>query len=94
MVDHSGEGGGYVVGDLGGREGSGGGWGCGEPWLGRWEVRGMGGGDGCLLSGGEGVRGGVVLAFFLCGLEGRRLRSFRGFFGFSLQIGISFDPSP
>jgi len=62
--------------------------------LGRWEVRGMGDGDGCLLSGGEGVRGGVVLTFFLYGLEGRRLRSFRSFFGFSLQIGINFDPSP
>jgi len=54
----------------------------------------MGGGNGCLLSGGEGVRSGVVLVFFLCGLEGWRLHSFSGFFGFSLQIGISFDPSP
>jgi len=57
-------------------------------------VRGMGRGDGCLLSGGEGVRSGVVLTFFLCGLEGRRPRSFRGFLGFSLQIGINFDFSP
>ena len=87
-------GGGYVVGDLGGREGSGRGWGCGEPRLSRGEVRGMGRGNGCLLSGGEGVSSGVILAFFLCGLEGRRLCSFRGFLGFSLQIGISLDPSP
>jgi len=55
---------------------------------------GMGRGNGCLLGGGEGVRGGIVFTFFLCGLEGRRLRSFRSFFGFSLQIGIRFDLSP
>jgi len=54
----------------------------------------MGRRNGCLLSGGEGVRSGVVLTFFLFGLEGRRLRNFRGFLGFPLQIGISFDPSP
>jgi len=54
----------------------------------------MGRGNGCLLSGGEGVRSGVVFAFFLCGLEGRRPRNLRGFFGFPLQIGISFDLSP
>jgi len=65
-------------------EGSGRGWGCGEPWLTRWEVMGMGRSNGCLLGGGEGVRSGVVLAFFLCGLEGWGLRSFRGFLGFSL----------
>ena len=79
---------------MGGREGSGRGWGYGEPRLSRWEVRGMGRGNGCLLSGGEGVRSRVVLAFFLYGLEGRRLCSFKGFLGFPLQIGISFDPSP
>ena len=50
----------------------------------------MGRGNGCLLGGG-GVRSGVVLAFFLCRLQGRRLRSFRGFFGLSFQVGISFD---
>jgi len=32
--------------------------------------------DGCLLSGGEGVRGGVVLAFFLIGLVGQGLGDF------------------
>jgi len=30
-----------------------------------------GGNDGCLLSGGEGVRGGIVFTFFLVGLVGR-----------------------
>jgi len=55
---------------------------------------GMGGGNGCLLGGGECVRGGIVFTFFLCRLESRRLHSFGGFFGFSLQIGISLDPSP
>jgi len=54
---------------------------------------GMGGRDGCLLGGGEGVRGGVVFAFLLCGLEGQGPCSFRGFLGFSLQVGISFDLS-
>ena len=54
----------------------------------------MGRGNGCLLSGGEGVRSRVVLAFFLCGLEGRRFHSFRGFLGFSLKVGINFDLSP
>jgi len=32
---------------------------------------GMGGRGGCLLGSGEGMRGGVVFAFLLCGLEGR-----------------------
>ena len=49
---------------------------------------GMGGGKGCLLGGGEGVGGGIVFTFFLCRLEGRRLHSFRGFFSFSLQVGV------
>ena len=31
----------------------------------------MGGGNGCLLGGGEGGRGEVVFTFFFCGLEGR-----------------------
>jgi len=88
------EGGGYVVGDLGGRKGGGGGWGCGKPRLTRWKVMGMGRGNGCLLVGGEGVGGGIVFTFFLYGLESRRLHSFRGFFGFSLQVGINLDPSP
>jgi len=56
-------------------------------------VMGMGRGNGCLLGGGEGVGGGIVFTFFLCRLEIRRLHSFRGFFGFSLQVGIHLDPS-
>jgi len=58
-----------------------------------WEVMGVCGGKGCLLGGGEGVGGGIVCTFFLCRLEGRRLHSFRGFFGFSLQVGVCLDPS-
>ena len=77
--------GGYVVGDLGGREGSGRGWDGGI---------GMGGRDRCLQGSGEGMRSGVVFAFLLCGLEGRGPCSFRGFFGFSFQVGISFNSSP
>jgi len=34
------------------------------PWLSGWEVSGMGGGDGCLLGGGEGVRG--CMHWFWC----------------------------
>ena len=49
------EGGGNVVGDLGGREGGDGGWGCGKPRLTRWKVVGVDRGNGCLLGGGEGV---------------------------------------
>jgi len=88
------EGGGNVVGDLGGRKGGGGGWGYGKPRLTRWKVVGVGRGNGCLLGGGEGVGGGIVFTFFLCRLESRRLHSFKGFFGFSLQVGISLNPSP
>ena len=54
----------------------------------------MGGGDGCLLGGGEGVRGGVVFAFLLYGLEGQGPCSLKGFLGLSLQGGINFDLSP
>ena len=54
------------------------------PWLSGWEVSGMGGGNGCLLGGGEGVRGGVVFAFLFCGLEGRGPCSLRRLFGLSL----------
>jgi len=79
---------------LGGREGSGRGWGCGMSWLSGWEVSGVGGGNGCWLGGGEGVRGGVVFAFLLCGLEGWGPCSLRGFLGLSLQGRISFDLSP
>ena len=87
------EGGGYVVKGVGGGDGGGGSWGCSEPWLTGWKVMGMGRGNGCLLGGGEGVGGGIVFTFFLCRLEGRRLHSFRGFFGFSLQVGVCLDPS-
>jgi len=54
----------------------------------------MGRRDGCLLGGGEGVRGGVVFAFLLCGLEGRGPCGFRGFLGLSLQGGINLDLPP
>jgi len=47
-----------------------------------------------LLGSGEGMRGEDVFAFLLCGLEGRGPCSFRGFLGFFLQVGISFDLSP
>ena len=40
------EGGGNVVGDLGGRKGGGGGWECGKPRLTRWKVVGVGRGNG------------------------------------------------
>ena len=43
---------------------------------GRMDVCVMGRDDGCLLSGGEGVWGWVVLAFFLTGLVSRRLGGF------------------
>ena len=88
------EGGGYIVGDLGGREGSGRGWGCGMSWLSGWKVSGVGEGDRCLLGGGEGVRGGIVLTFFFCGLEGRGPRSFRCLLGLSILSGIDLDHSP
>jgi len=51
-------------------------------------------GNECLLGGGEGVGGGIVFTFFLYRLESRRLHSFRGFFGFSLQVRIRLNPSP
>ena len=54
----------------------------------------MGGRDGRLLGSGEGMRSGVVFTFLLYGLEGRGPYNFRGFLGFSLQVGISFDLSP
>ena len=63
-------------------------------WLSGWEVSGMGGGNGCLLGGGEGVRGGVVFAFLFCGLEGQGPCSLRRLLGLSLQGGISFDLLP
>jgi len=88
------EGGGYVVGDLGGREGSGRGWGYGMSWLSGWKVSGVGGGDGCLLGGGKGVRGGVVFAFFLRGLEGWGPCDLKGIFGLSLQGRINLNLSP
>jgi len=54
------------------------------PWLSGWEVSGVGGGNGCLLGGGKGVRGGVVFAFLLYGLEDRGPCSLKGFLGLSL----------
>jgi len=63
------------------------------PRLGGGEVSGMGGGNGCLLGGGESVRGGVVFAFFFCGLEGRGPCSLRRLLGFSFLGGIGFDLS-
>jgi len=54
----------------------------------------MGGWNGCLLGGDEGVRGGVVFAFLFCGLEGRGPCSLRRLLGFSLDGGINFDLSP
>jgi len=47
-----------------------------------------------LLGGGEGVRGGVVFAFFFCGLEDRGPCSFKGLLGLSLLSGIGLDLSP
>jgi len=46
-----------------------------------------------LLGGGEGVRGGIVLAFFFCGLEGWGPCSFRCLLGLSLLSGIGLDLS-
>jgi len=54
--------------------------------VGRW--------NGCLLGGGEGVRGGVVFAFFFCGLEGQGPCSLRCLHGISLLSGISLNLSP
>jgi len=79
---------------MGGGEGSSTGWGCSMHWLSGWEMSGMGGGNGCLLGGGEGVSGGVVFAFLFCGLEGRGPCSLRRLLGFSLQGGINLDLSP
>ena len=50
--------------------------GCGVPRDGGINVCVVGRDDGCLLSGGEGVWGGVVLAFFLIGLVSRGLGGF------------------
>jgi len=88
------DGGGYVVGDLGGGEGSSRGWGCSMPWVSGWELSGMGIRNGCLLGGGEGVKGGVVFALLFCGLEGRGPCSFRRLLSLSLQGGISLDLLP
>ena len=63
-------------------------------WLSGWEVSGMDGRNGCLLGGGEGVRGGVVFVLLFCGLEGWGPCSLRHLLGLSLPGGISFDLSP
>jgi len=59
--------------------------------LGRREVNGMGGGNGCLLGGGESVRDRVVFAFFFCGREGRGPCSLRHLIGFSFFFIIHID---
>jgi len=54
----------------------------------------MGGRNGCLLGGGEGLRGEVVFTFLFCRLEGREPCGLRGFLGLSLQGGIGFNLAP
>jgi len=54
----------------------------------------MGGGNECLLGGGEGVKGGVVFTFFFCGLEGQGPCSLKRLLGFSFLGGIDFNLSP
>jgi len=67
MVDEGREGSGEVMWwDMVGREGGSRGGCCGVPgdgWM--MNVCVVGRDDGCLMSGGEGVQGGVVFAFFL-----------------------------
>jgi len=72
MVDEGGKGGCKVVRwDMGSGNG-----GTRVSWEGGVEVCVMGRDDGCLLSGGESVRGRIVLAFFLTRLVSRRLCGF------------------
>ena len=80
--------------DMGGGEGGSRGECCGVPrdcWM--MNVCVEGGDDGCLLSGGEGVRGGVVFAFFLTGLVSWGLGGFRRFLSFPFLGRVSLDPS-
>ena len=79
MADGGRKSGGVVMrGDMGGGKGGNKGGCCGVPWVGGWmmNVFVVGRDDGCLLSGGDGVRGEVVFTFFLAGLVGRGLRGF------------------
>jgi len=77
MVDERRKGRGEVMRwDMGGGEGGSRGGCCGVPRDGGINVCVVGRDDGCLLSGGEGVWGGVVLAFFLIGLVSRGLGGF------------------
>jgi len=73
----SGKGGGKVVRwDVGSGKGRSGGRCCKVFWEDGVEVCMMGRDDGSLLSGGEGVRGRIVLTFFLTRLESQGLCSF------------------
>jgi len=77
MVDEGGKSGGKVVRwDMGSGKGGGGGRCCGMSEEGGMEVCMMGRDDGCLLSGGEGVWGRIVLAFLLTRLVSWRLGGF------------------
>jgi len=62
--------------DMGGGKGGSRGWCCNVSRDGGMNVCVMGRDDGCLLSGGECVRGGVVLVFFFTRLMSRRLGGF------------------
>jgi len=69
VVDEGRKSRGEIVGwDMGSGKGGCGGGCCDVSWEGGMEVCVMGRDDGCLLSGGEGVRGRIVLTFFLIGL--------------------------
>jgi len=66
VVDEGGKSRGEVIGwDMGSGKGGSGGTCYDVFWKGGMEVCVMGRDDGCLLSGGEGVQGKIVLAFFL-----------------------------
>ena len=76
------QGGGYVVGDLGGGEGSSGGWGCNMSWL-----SGMGRGNGCLLGGGEGV--GLYSLSFSVGWKAGDLAASDASLAFPFRVGLA-----
>ena len=79
MVDEGRKGSGEVMmGDMGGGKGGSRNGCCRVIGDGGWmmNVCVVGRDDGCLLSGGEGVRGVVVFTFFLAGLVGRGLGGF------------------
>jgi len=54
----------------------------------------VGGDDGCLLSGGESVWGGIIFTFFLAGLVGRELGGLRRLLTLPLLGRISFNLPP